>query len=67
MDCVWGVHEVGERVEGESGEVDGRNVLGCFCCQRTGVMTNTQGNFRVIKLIFVGLNGPPFILFCPYY
>src|SRR5882672_3641781 len=29
-DCVWGIHEVGKGVEGESGEVDGRNMLGCF-------------------------------------
>src|SRR5467141_2731140 len=29
-DCVWGICEVGKEVEGEFGEVDGRDMLGCF-------------------------------------
>src|SRR5882724_8151094 len=29
-DCVQGVHEVDDGVEGEFGEVDGQNVLGCL-------------------------------------
>ena len=28
--CVWGIHEVGKEVEGKFGEVNGRDVLGCF-------------------------------------
>src|SRR5882672_4357803 len=29
-DCVQGIHEVGEGAEGKFGEVDGRDMLGCF-------------------------------------
>src|SRR5882672_4726052 len=29
-DCVWGIREFGKGSEGEFGEVDGINMLGCF-------------------------------------
>jgi len=27
-DCIWGIHEVGQRAEGQFREVDGRDMLG---------------------------------------
>src|SRR5882672_9344414 len=29
-DCVWGICEVGKGAEGEFGEVNGQDMLGCF-------------------------------------
>src|SRR5467141_2400938 len=55
-DCVQGVCEVGEGVEGKFGEVDGGDILGCFGVSPVELRHESPHTFDIFRQ-------SPFILF----